>query len=607
MLNMKGQKTSFCVLKKRQNCLLRRIYMKKTDFYLFCFFMLICETAFRLCTGLGLFWVDLLFLALTICFYASVATLFGKKRYIFYIIIIILYNIYFFAQDCYFSCFGTFFSIQNMSSLGELSVVKGSILAFLKPHQLIYLILIVIYFLLAIKYESPSNLKIKPARQLLKTILSVEFFMFAIGIFAPYLNGTQSLGMLTRQGNLSYAYQTFLDKTSVMKAYGPIAYIKRDVELSLSKISSDLSEGDRTIIEKYESWSSHIDNEYTDTFKGKNLILIQAESLAPQAIDEDLTPNLYRMKQEGIYFSNFYAPLYPANTNDTEFTVQTGLLPSLSGKITAYAYPMNNYCVSLANLFKNEGYSSDSYHTFTGDFYNRYLVHDGLGFDNFYDLRAIAPELVEKANGDYWIPDTTLFDYYLENQEKEPYYSFLITTSGHMPYMEYVRPNLRQYRDKINEKYLEYSEEIKYYLASQMELDEAIGKLIDNLDNNTIVIIYGDHYPYGLKEENQDTLLEEGNERYKVPLIIYGKDVESKQIDKLCSSIDIFPTIGNMFGLDLNNSIIFGTDIMSDDPCTVYFKDGNILTEDYYGIGAEEVYSISQTVLKTDYYNKQNN
>lgn len=546
-------------------------------------------------------------MVLSLCFYVSVAGLFRSKRYTFFIVIHTLYNIYYFAQDCYYRCFGTFFSFQNGSTLKELSTVKNSVLTFLSFEQLFYLLSIILFIVLEIRAKTKENKIYSIWKQLFKVILSIEFFIILLQFLAPFLTGMSSEG-ISRQGSLSYAYQTFLDKTAVMQGYGTTVYIKRDIEISLSNISENLSEEDENDIVKYKNWTEHNGNDYTNIFKGKNLILVQAESFAPQAINEQLTPNLYKIKEEGMYFNNYYAPLYPANTNDTEFASQTGLLPSLSGKVTAYSYATNEYPYSLANLFKEQNYSSESYHTFTGDFYNRYLFHESLGFDEFHDLRDIAPNLVEEANGIYWIPDKVLSDYYLENTDfDKQYFSFIITASGHMPYLIEERDNLLQNYNEVKRIYPDINERVQCYLATQMEFDEAIGDILNNLDDNTILIIYGDHYPYGLRQDAQDALLFDGMERYKVPLMVYGNGVEEKEIDKLCSTIDLYPTIANMFGLDLNNSIIFGTDIMSDDPCTVYFKDGNILTEDYYGIGAEEVYSISQTVLKTDYYNKQNN
>ena len=51
-------------------------------------------------------------------------------------------------------------------------------------------------------------------------------------------------------------------------------------------------------------------NAYTGLFKGKNLIIITAESFAAEVIDPELTPTLYRMANEGIKFTDYYQPLW---------------------------------------------------------------------------------------------------------------------------------------------------------------------------------------------------------------------------------------------------------------------------------------------------------
>ena len=46
-------------------------------------------------------------------------------------------------------------------------------------------------------------------------------------------------------------------------------------------------------------------NEYTGMFKGKNLVVFVAEGLSNVAIREDVTPNLYKLYNEGFQFDDF--------------------------------------------------------------------------------------------------------------------------------------------------------------------------------------------------------------------------------------------------------------------------------------------------------------
>ena len=42
------------------------------------------------------------------------------------------------------------------------------------------------------------------------------------------------------------------------------------------------------------------------------------------------------------------------------------------------------------------------------------------------------------------------------------------------------------------------NDELAYYYASLMKYDDALGLLINNLNENDVLVIVGDHYPYGL-------------------------------------------------------------------------------------------------------------
>jgi phosphoglycerol transferase MdoB-like AlkP superfamily enzyme len=68
-------------------------------------------------------------------------------------------------------------------------------------------------------------------------------------------------------------------------------------------------------------------------------------------------------------------------------------------------------------------------------------------------------------------------------------------------------------------------------------------------------------------------------------MMIYnpGKtDVYRKDFTEVFASIDIMPTIANLFDLDLEYSYVFGKDVFSNQRQAVYFSNGSILTEDFF-------------------------
>ena len=50
-------------------------------------------------------------------------------------------------------------------------------------------------------------------------------------------------------------------------------------------------------------------------------------------------------------------------------------------------------------------------------------------------------------------------------------------------------------------------------------------------------------------------------------------------MDKPCYSVDIIPTLSNLFGLEYDSRLLAGQDILSDAPGLVIFNDYSYLTE----------------------------
>ena len=134
----------------------------------------------------------------------------------------------------------------------------------------------------------------------------------------------------------------------------------------------------KIVAEKHSNKEEHKTNEYTDKFKGKNVIVIHTESMQNAALNtsfngQEVTPNLNRLKNEGMYFSNYYSQASSGTSSDSEFTFATSLLPVTNGAV-AISYWNREY-ETLQKLLKGEGYRTVSMHANTGDFWNRNNFH----------------------------------------------------------------------------------------------------------------------------------------------------------------------------------------------------------------------------------------
>lgn len=81
---------------------------------------------------------------------------------------------------------------------------------------------------------------------------------------------------------------------------------------------------------------------------------------------EEVTPNLNKIAKSGMFFSNFYAQVGVGNSSDSEFTLNTSLMPSNSGTVFINYY--DREYITIPKLLKEKGYYTFSMHGNTGDF-----------------------------------------------------------------------------------------------------------------------------------------------------------------------------------------------------------------------------------------------
>src|SRR5690606_8569400 len=155
----------------------------------------------------------------------------------------------------------------------------------------------------------------------------------------------------------------------------------------------------------------------------------------------------------------------------------------------------------------------------------------------------------------------------------EPFHVYYMTVSGHLLYT--FSGNYIANKNKELVEHLPYSDEAKAYLATQIELDRALAYLLEQLEEagvleRTVIALSADHYPYGLDKRTIDELaghpVEENFELYKNVFILYTKNMEPVTIDKPASSLDILPTLLNLFGLEYDSRLLMGRDLFSDSP-----------------------------------------
>lgn len=355
-------------------------------------------------------------------------------------------------------------------------------------------------------------------------------------------------------------------------------------------------------------------NDYTGMFEGKNLIVFVAEAFSPMAINEELTPNLYKLYSEGFQFTNFYTPLFPVSTADGEYITDTSLIPK-EGVWSIYRIKGNYMPYSYANVFENLGYTSRAYHNNSYNYYNRDIYLETMGYDSYL---ACKNGLEKRINckiwpqSDYQMVNTTIDDYIND----EHFITYYMTVSGHLEYSKIGNMMVSWNWDKVKD--LPLSNAAKSYLACNIEFDKAIGELINRLEqagklDDTVIAISGDHYPYGLTLEQVNELSDyqkdENFELHHMSFLLWNSEMQNSiKIEKYSSSLDILPTILNLFGIEYDSRLLMGTDILSDSiPLVIYSNRSFITDKCRYNSLTREIIPNGDTTCTEEEVNTINN
>ncbi|MCD4827273.1 MAG: LTA synthase family protein [Acholeplasmataceae bacterium] len=563
--------------------------------------------------------------------------------------IVILSIIFFYlTQDLYYRVLSGFFSFSVLGDAHAGFAFLGKVVTSITWVHILYIVPIYI----AIRYFRKYKKNLIPKKFLsfvsskdfaFSTFLTISVFLLAVYTI-PTTNSII--------GDSPYAYSTYdlyVENPSAFQTinkFGVLTYLQRDIVTTFNS-NDDVETIDDMITAYLDTRVEHEDNAYTGYFEGKNLILIMAESFDTYAIDPSLTPNIYEMQQHSWNFTSYYSPLFFRNTADTEFMSQTGLYAHKSVNLTMETFRDNKFPNTIPMLFEEQGYGTYSFHNYTDYFYPRSEFHpETLGYDEYYG--AVALGMLEESSGvlihHEWQSDLELANMTVDilKDKAQPFFTYMLTVSGHLPY-NHNHPIAEKNIELVRQIFIDEEREmpiddILYYHAANYELDLAIGALLDRLEeenmaDDTVIMMYGDHYAYGL---NQDDIAEYDDTKtmenllsiQRVPMMIYHPDLIKEDKDEVFASIDIMPTISNLFNLDINYRQTFGKDIFSNQERSVLFSNGSVLTDKFlYNLEKDEItifddtytiqeatlvineyiyrMKINQWILEVDYFNEE--
>lgn len=283
--------------------------------------------------------------------------------------------------------------------------------------------------------------------------------------------------------------------------------------------------------------------------KKPHIVMIMSEAfwdptrIENAAFNKDPMPNFHALASEHTS-GNILAPVFGGSTANTEFEALTGysmnFLPS--GSIP-YQFYMKKPMQSLPRMLKEQGYDTTAIHSYYNWFYQRNVVYENLGFDQFVSLEFIPEPTVDYM----YYRDREVNDMIINqiSNAEEPNFIFAVTMQNHGPYRDNLKKDYAQIEVEMKEsdgKFTESSKNIlEFYSDNIVQVDLELQRMIEELeklDEDVMVVYFGDHLPLlGLgdqvyKESNyflNTGSYEEYLKKYSTPLLVWDNFSEERE------------------------------------------------------------------------------
>ena len=288
--------------------------------------------------------------------------------------------------------------------------------------------------------------------------------------------------------------------------------------------------------------------------KRYNVMLVMIESLSASYMgiygdDRKLTPHIDALTKKSLFFSNFFATGTRTVRGMEAVTIS---VPPTAGR-SIVKRPDNHNMFGMGWIFKEKGYENKFIYAGHGYFDNMNEYFSNNGFE-IVDRVSFAKDEITFAN--VWgVCDEDLFDKSIKEADnsyakKQPFFSFIMTTSNHRPY---TYPDNKidipsHSGRKGGVKYTDYAVDAFLKKASQKPWFD-----------NTLFVFVADHNG-GSAGKNELPLY-----RYKIPFIVYApKLIKPQNITKLSSQIDLAPTLFALMNWSYKSKF-YGQDILSNE------------------------------------------
>ncbi len=305
----------------------------------------------------------------------------------------------------------------------------------------------------------------------------------------------------------------------------------------------------------------------TDSIKQSikpNVIFICIESLSGKYLrsfggNENITPHLDSLAEKSVFFNNLFATGTRTVRGMEAITLS---IPPTPGR-SIVKRKNNQGLFTIGKIFEKQGYDRNFFYGGDGYFDNMNTYFGGNGFNIIDRGRGFLLDTgikTKRTNIDdnevrfenaWGICDEDIYEKVLKeadasHEKGKLFFDFVMTTSNHRPYT-YPEGKIDIPSGSGREGAIKYT-------------DFAIGEFLKKAKTkpwfkNTVFVIMSDHCASSAGRWELDV------RNYHIPALIYNlPNTEPLKVDKLCSQIDMFPTLFGLLNWDYNTNL-FGMNV----------------------------------------------
>lgn len=296
-----------------------------------------------------------------------------------------------------------------------------------------------------------------------------------------------------------------------------------------------------------------------------NIIMVTIESFSADFMAHfgnkgGLTPVLDSLADNSLLFTNLYAT--GTRTVRGMEALSLAIPPTPGSSIVRR--PDNDNLMTIGHIFQQKGYVTGFFYGGDGYFdnMNQYFGSNGYSVtdrgrnilvkDKFKASRNIIPDSLVHFENAWGISDEDLYSAVIRDadtkyKEGKLFYDFVMTTSNHRPYT-YPAGKIDIPSGSGRDGAVKYT-------------DYAIGQFLQKIKNkpwfsNTVVIFVADHCASSAGKNEIDMA------KYHIPAMVYNLPGQpSSRIDKMCSQIDLYPTLFRLLNWEYTSNL-YGQNVL---------------------------------------------